>query len=170
MFNISLTFLKLFFHDKSALHAVPELSIPKINRLLRPLKNKCAILAFKSAEPTTITYRSTSSKLSESYPWLICAPRWSAGICKRRWLRKVEKRTTLRRWTSRVRYASPFRLSVEGATAHHFLTVLCGSWTRSYRWTIIAHATSMVVDSCPNHPSLMLNLLSVALFHGLLTE
>jgi hypothetical protein len=54
-----------------------ELSIPRINRLLRPLRNKCAILATcttssqsNSAAPVTITYGSTSSNLSRGPPFL----------------------------------------------------------------------------------------------------
>jgi hypothetical protein len=51
-----------------------ELSIPRINRLLRPLRNKCAILAScttsSSAAPVTITYGSTPSKLSRAPPSL----------------------------------------------------------------------------------------------------
>jgi hypothetical protein len=38
------------------------------------------------------------------------------------------------------------------------------------RWTLVAHATSVIVDTCPSHPMLMLSLLGVALAHGLLTE
>lgn len=54
-----------------------EFSIPRINRLLRPLRNKCAIMASSttssqpsSAAPVTITYESTSSNLSRVPPSL----------------------------------------------------------------------------------------------------
>ena len=55
-----------------------ELSIPRINRLLRPLRNKCAILAScttssqpsSAATPVTITYGSTSLNLSRAPPSL----------------------------------------------------------------------------------------------------
>ena len=54
-----------------------EFSIPRINRLLRPLRNKCALLAScttsnqsSSAAPVTITYGSTSSNLSRGPPSL----------------------------------------------------------------------------------------------------
>ena len=54
-----------------------EFSIPRINRLLRPLRNKCTILAScttssqsSSAAPDTITYGSTSSNLSRGPPSL----------------------------------------------------------------------------------------------------
>ena len=33
-----------------------------------------------------------------------------------------------------------------------------------------AHATCEIVNTCPNHPMLMLSLLGVALIHGLHTE
>ena len=52
-------------------------SLPRINRLLRPLRNKCAILVActksgqsSSATHATITYGSTSSKLSRAPPSL----------------------------------------------------------------------------------------------------
>jgi hypothetical protein len=54
-----------------------EFSIPRINRLLRPLRNKCAILTScttssqsSSTTPATITYGSTSSDLSRGPPSL----------------------------------------------------------------------------------------------------
>ena len=54
-----------------------EFSVPRINRLLRPLRNKCAILAScttsgqsSSAAPVTITYGATPSMLSRAPPFL----------------------------------------------------------------------------------------------------
>jgi hypothetical protein len=37
-------------------------------------------------------------------------------------------------------------------------------------WTLIAHATSEIVGTCPNQPMLMLSLFGVALTHGLYAE
>src|SRR6266404_7637970 len=62
-----------------------ELSIPRVNRLLRPLRNKCAILASKSAGPTTITYRSTSSKPSLAPPDLVLLNSPSLVVSPRFW-------------------------------------------------------------------------------------
>ena len=40
----------------------------------------------------------------------------------------------------------------------------------SHSWTLVAHATSEIVDTCPSHPMLMLSLLGVALNRGLYAE
>jgi len=40
----------------------------------------------------------------------------------------------------------------------------------SNSWTLIAHATSEIVGTCPNQPMLMLSLFGVALTHGLYAE
>jgi hypothetical protein len=54
----------------SSYSAAAELSIARINRLLRPLRNKCAILASATSRPSTsvapITYASSSSPSLEA--------------------------------------------------------------------------------------------------------
>lgn len=40
----------------------------------------------------------------------------------------------------------------------------------AHSWTLIAHATSEIVDTCPSHPMFMLSLLGVALTRGLYAE
>ena len=40
----------------------------------------------------------------------------------------------------------------------------------NYSWTLIAHATSEIVDTCPGHPMLLLSLLGVALSNGLYAQ
>ncbi|KAF8267663.1 hypothetical protein EI94DRAFT_1283668 [Lactarius quietus] len=197
-----------------------EFSIPRINRLLRPLRNKCAILASgttssqsnSSATPVPITYGSTSSKLSRAPPHLdiLRDPKrviFHAHLESRSLdalARQIYAVTDAYRNVVQAAFASDLdgsrcvvlsladmcaatvgrNLQAEVAKS---LAALDGEIDEDVemtlsdelydsvrvhyrRWTLVAHATSVVIDTCPNHPSLMLSLLGVALSHGLLTE
>ncbi|KAI9455231.1 hypothetical protein BJY52DRAFT_656285 [Lactarius psammicola] len=197
-----------------------EFSIPRINRLLRPLRNKCAILAScttsgqsSSAAPVTITYGSTSSKLSRAPPSLDILR--DAKIVISHVHLESKSLDALARQIYAVTDA--YRNVVQAALTNDLdgnsyrgvlsLADMCAATVgRSLqaevvqhlaqlggetdeavemalsnelyesvpihcrRWTLVAHATSVVIDTCPNHPLLMLGLLGVALSHGLLTE
>ncbi|KAN0130290.1 hypothetical protein V8E53_011913, partial [Lactarius tabidus] len=196
-----------------------ELSIPRINRLLRPLRNKCAILATcttssqsNSAAPVTITYGSTSSNLSRGPPFLdiLRDPKLviSHAHLESKSLdvlaRQIYAVTDAYRNVVQAALTSDLDGSPRGvlsladmcaATVGRHLQAevvkglaaldgeidealemsLSGELYESVpmhyrRWTLVAHATSVVIDTCPNHPFLMLSLLGVALSHGLLTE
>ncbi|KAH9025663.1 hypothetical protein EDB84DRAFT_1440339 [Lactarius hengduanensis] len=190
-----------------------EFSIPRINRLLRPLRNKCTILASctpsgqsSSAVPATITYGSTSSKLSRAPPSLdiLRDPTYLESKSLDALARQIYAVTGAYRNVVQAALTNDLDGSYRGvlsladmcaATVGRNLQAevvqglaalgeetdeavemtLSGELYESVpmhcrRWTLVAHATSLVVDTCPNHPLLMLSLLGVALSHGLLTE
>ncbi|KAH9026674.1 hypothetical protein EDB83DRAFT_2425014 [Lactarius deliciosus] len=196
-----------------------EFSIPRINRLLRPLRNKCTILASctasgqsTSAAPATITYGSTSSKLSRAPPSLdilrdpklVISHAYLESKSLDALARQIYAVTDAYRNVVQAAltndldgsYGGVLSLAdmcaatvgrnlqaevVQGLTALGEETdeamemALSGELYDSVpmhcrRWTLVAHATSLVIDTCPNHPLLMLGLLGVALSHGLLTE
>ena len=65
-------------------------------------------------------------------------------------------------------FTSPFLCAFGGVC--HVTECLGGHLIISHSWTLIAHATSEIVVTCPDHPMLMLSLLGVALIHGLYAE
>ncbi|KAI9437459.1 hypothetical protein H4582DRAFT_1815640 [Lactarius indigo] len=196
-----------------------EFTIPRINRLLRPLRNKCAILAScttsgqsSSTGPATVTYGSTSSKLSRAPP--------SLGLLRDPKLviphahlesksldalaRQIYAVSDAYRNVVQAAFTNDLGGSYRGvlsladmcaATVGRNLQAevvqalaalddetdeavemaLSGGLYESVpmhcrRWTLVAHATSLVIDACPNHPLLLLSLLGVALSHGFITE
>ncbi|KAH9059006.1 hypothetical protein EDB87DRAFT_1810469 [Lactarius vividus] len=196
-----------------------EFSIPRINRLLRPLRNKCTILASctasgqsSSATPATVTYGSTSSKLSRAPPSLDIL-RDPKLVISHAYL-ESKSLDALARQIYAVTCA--YRNVVQAALTNSLDGSYCGMLSLAdmcaatvgrtlqaevvqglaalgeetdeavemtlsgelyesvpmhcRRWTLVAHATSLVIDTCPNHPLLMLSLLGIALSHGLLTE
>ena len=223
---------------KSTSHpADVDLSVSKINRLLRPLRNKCAILASATSRPSgskvPITYGSTSLPLQEArapppldvlrdpklvishahqesrsldalarqiyavtnaYRNIIQAAlpgglvRSSRGllpltdVCAAAvgWSIKREVARCLATLEDDLAEAEETALVdeiYESVPVRYRRCVSCSSlaaWTdrhlMAHSWTLISHATSEIVDICPNHPMLMLSLLGVALTHGLYTE
>ena len=225
---------------KSLYTADVELSVSRINRLLRPLRNKCAILASATSRPSgstvPITYGSNSSLSLE-----IRAPPpldvlHDPNIAISRAHQESRSLDTLARQIYAV--TNTYRNVVQAALSGRvdgsrrnvlaltdicaatigrnikgevagFLTTFEGepdeedaketalvdelyelvparfrrcviacryiflqtiiSYT-ACSWTLIAHATSEIVDMCPSHPMLLLSLLGVTLSHGLYTE
>ncbi|KAH9168247.1 hypothetical protein EDB89DRAFT_1992706 [Lactarius sanguifluus] len=192
-----------------------EFSIPRINRLLRPLRNKCTILASctasgqsSSAAPSTITYGYTSSKLSRAPPSLdilrdpklVISHAYLESKSLDALARQIYAVTGAYRNVVQAAltndldgsYGGVLSLAdmcaatvgrnlqaevVQGLTALDEETdearemALSGELYESVpmhcrRWTLVAHATSLVIDTCPNHPLLMLSLLGVALIRG----
>ena len=214
-----------------------DLSVSKINRLLRPLRNKCAILASATSRPSgstvPITYGSTSLPLQEARapppldvlhdPKLVISHAHQESRSLDARARQIYAVTNAYR--NIVQAALPGGLdqsrrglldltdicaasvgrSIKGEVAR-FLDALEGepdnaeetalvdelyesvpvryrrcvsspsitAWADchliAHSWTLISHATSEIIDICPNHPMLMLSLLGVALTHGLYTE
>ncbi|KAH9969268.1 hypothetical protein BGW80DRAFT_1461750 [Lactifluus volemus] len=194
-----------------------ELSVAKINRLLRPLRNKCAILASatsrSSGSGAPIIYgSSTSPSLETRIPPSLDVLRDPKLVISR-----AHQESRFLDALARQIYAvtNAYRNVVETALRNDVsescpgvlsLTDICAAsvgWNiqaevargldtleepdeaeetalvdelyesvpvRFRRWTLVAHATSIIVDTCPSHPMLMLSLLGVALAHGLLTE
>ena len=214
-----------------------DLSVSKINRLLRPLRNKCAILASATSRPSgskvPITYGSISLPLQEArapppldilhdpklvishahqesrsldtlarqiyavtnaYRNIIQAAlpgglvRSSRGllaltdVCAAAvgWSIKQEVARCLATLEDGLDEAEETALVdeiYESIPVRYRRCVSCPSvaaWTdrqlMAHSCTLISHATSEIVDICPNHPMLMLSLLGVALTHGLYTE
>ena len=83
---------------------------------------------------------------------------------------------------SLMRYTNPFRCAFEGVcrcrvpspfvvTYSHLIIGWPVPSPSPHSWTLIAHATSEIVEGCSSHhPMLMLSLLGVTLAHGLYTE
>ena len=223
---------------KSNFHTADvDLSVSKINRLLRPLRNKCAILASATSRPSgstaPITYGSTSLPLQEARapppldvmhdPKLVISHAHQESRSLDALARQIYAVTNAFR--NIVQAALPGGLgqsrrglldltdicaasvgrSIKGEVARCLAAlegepdkaeettlvdelyesvpvryrrcVSCPSiaaWMDchliAHSWTLISHATSEIIEICPNHPMLMLSLLGVALTHGLYAE
>ena len=223
---------------KSNFHTADvDLSVSKINRLLRPLRNKCAILASATSRPSgstaPITYGSTSLPLQEARapppldvlhdPKLVISHAHQESRSLDALARQIYAVTNAFR--NIVQAALPGGLgqshrglldltdicaasvgrSIKGEVARCLAAlegepdkaeetalvdelydsvpvryrrcVSCPSiaaWVDchliAHSWTLISHTTSEIVETCPNHPMLMLSLLGVALTHGLYSE
>ncbi|KAI0249582.1 hypothetical protein BJV78DRAFT_1283847 [Lactifluus subvellereus] len=194
-----------------------ELSITRINRLLRPLRNKCGILASATSRPSgsaaPITYGCSSSpSLETRVPPSLDVLRDPRLVVSRAHQESRSLDALARQIyavTNAYRNVVQAALPNDVSTSHRqvlALTDTCAALvgrniqaevarclttleepdeaeetalvdelyesvpTQFRRWTLVAHATSVIVDTCPNHPMLMLSLLGVALAHGLLTE
>ena len=212
-----------------------ELSIARINRLLRPLRNKCGILATATSRPSgsvaPITYGSSASPSLETRvppsldvlrdPKLVISRAHQESRSLDALARQIYAVTNAYRNVVQAALPNDGSMSRPGVLA---LTDICaasvgrsiqaevarclatleepdeaeetalvdelyesvpGRFRRCVaslccivtqqpshvrRWTLVAHATSVIVGTCPNHPMLMLSLLGVALAHGLLAE
>ncbi|KAI9457418.1 hypothetical protein F5148DRAFT_347258 [Russula earlei] len=206
---------------KSSSHSADvDLSVSRINRLLRPLRNKCAIFAFAISRPSTsssavpITYGSGSlppldarvppplDVLQDSKLVILHAhqeSRSSGALARQIFAvtnayrnvvqaavpggpdgsrRNVLPLTdicaasvgrNIRREVAQCLAASEGEPDETGETA--LVDETYESVPMRFRnWTLITHATSEIVDTCPGHPMLVLSLLGVALTHGLYTE
>ncbi|KAH9020834.1 hypothetical protein EDB85DRAFT_2002235 [Lactarius pseudohatsudake] len=180
-----------------------EFSIPRINRLLRPLRNKCTILASctPSGQSSSALSRAPPSLHILRDPKLVISHAYLESKSLDALARQIYAvtgayRNVVQAALTDGSYRGVLSLAdmcaatvgrnlqaevVQGLAALGEETdeavemTLSGELYESVpmhcrRWTLVAHATSLVVDTCPNHPLLMLSLLGVALSHGLLTE
>ena len=225
---------------KSLCTAGVELSVSRINRLLRPFRNKCAILASAKSRPSgsavPITYGSNSSLSSEIRapppldvlhdPKLVISRAHQESRSLDTLARQIYAVTNTYRNVVQAALsgrvdgnrqsilaltdicAASIGRNVRGEVAGYLATLEGGpdeddaketavvdelyesvparfrrcviacryinlqtvmSYT-AYSWTLIAHATSEIVDTCPSHPMLLLSLLGVTLSHGLYAE
>ncbi|KAH9957338.1 hypothetical protein BC827DRAFT_710872 [Russula dissimulans] len=194
-----------------------ELSVSRINRLLRPLRNKCAILASTISRPSgsvvSITYGCGSlpllarapppldvlrdpkfiishahqeSRSMDALARRICAVTNAYHNVVQTALQRgqdEERRNVLaltdicaasigkniRREVARCLATDeeePVEIKETALVDELYESVP----TRFRSWTLITHATSEIVDTCPAHPMLMLSLFGVALTRGLYSE
>ena len=216
-----------------------ELSVSRINRLLRPLRNKCAILASATSRPSSsavpITYGSNSSlsleirapppldvlhdpklailrahqesrsldtlarqiyAVTNTYRNVVQAALSGrvdgnrrgvlalADVCAALIGRNIKgevagclaalqgepdevdaKETAL---VDELYESVPARF--RRCVIHCRYINLQNVISYAYSWTLIAHATSEIVDACPSHSTLLLSVLGVTLSHGLYAE
>ncbi|KAI0279909.1 hypothetical protein BGY98DRAFT_383693 [Russula aff. rugulosa BPL654] len=205
---------------KSSCTADVELSVSRINRLLRPFRNKCAILASATSRPSgstvPITYGSNSSLSLENRAPPPLDVLHDPKFVISRAHQESRSLDTLARQIYAV--TNTYRNVVQAALSGRVdgtrrdvlaLTDICAALigrnikgevagclatlegerdeddaketalvdelyesvpARFRSWTLIAHATSEIVDTCPSHPMLLLSLLGVTLSHGLYAE
>ncbi|KAH9987021.1 hypothetical protein BJV74DRAFT_843203 [Russula compacta] len=201
-----------------------ELSVSRINRLLRPLRNKCANLAAATSRPSgsavPITYGSSSSSSVLDIrappalevlhdPKLVVSRVHQESRFSDSLARQIYAVTNAYRYVLQAALpggrdddgrrrrrdvmaltdicAASVGRNVRGEVALCLATLegeldeagetavvdeLYESVPARFRsWTLIAHATSEIVDGCPSHhPMLMLSLLGVTLARGLYAE
>ncbi|KAI0058693.1 hypothetical protein BV25DRAFT_1188227 [Artomyces pyxidatus] len=195
-----------------------DLTIPRINRLLRPLRNKCANLAAAKASASTsatqITYGSRGlTWTSRDTPPLCVLPDPKNLLIRAHSDRKTVDELTLSRQIYTV--VDAFRNVLQAAFGNERtkfsplvldLTDLCAAVVgktireevaqnispdaeeeddtemaiidelyesvplRFRKWTLVSHAFSLVIETCPHHPTLMTCLLDMALFYRLPCE
>ncbi|KAI0266980.1 hypothetical protein BC834DRAFT_969029 [Gloeopeniophorella convolvens] len=212
------------FESRGLVHATgAELSVARINRLLRPLRNKCANLASAISRPSgsfaSITYGSSSSTYRVRAPPSLDVLGDPVLVVS---LAQLDSRSLHGSLEGRARQvyavADAYRNIVQASfpgdaersgSGTLALTDVCAAVVgrniqaevarctaelvdedqfddakektlidelyesvplRFRRWSLVAHATCVIVETCPNQSLLMLALLGISISHGLLHE